>query len=321
MKRPPISLATKALALQLGAVIAIATAVAIPRYFALHSELHAAIGTSAENLMQVLEDLVAEHPELLQPGALDAVIDRFTRKLPAVARVSVVTPDGRVIADSRLEVGRLTDDSTMLPLLGEVGQRLDNFTTGGQPFLRSARSLRGRYDAGRRSDIVAAASVEMRLELTNATIRRELGDEMALLFILLFPIGALLYLLTRRTFVRPLQRLVNASVQFARGDVPAPLNFGRSDELEVVAFTFNEMVAARTAALRQREQQLADAKAEVTVLEGILPICASCKRIRTDGGHWQAVESYVRDHSAAEFSHGLCPDCAQRDWGGAIPTP
>ena len=40
-----------------------------------------------------------------------------------------------------------------------------------------------------------------------------------------------------------------------------------------------------------------------------------------DGKHWQAVESYVRDHSAAEFSHGLCPDCAQRDWGGAVPTP
>jgi len=55
--------------------------------------------------------------------------------------------------------------------------------------------------------------------------------------------------------------------------------------------------------------------AEIKVLKGILPICASCKRIRSDGGEWEQVESYVREHTNAEFSHGLCPDCAARDWG------
>jgi hypothetical protein len=57
--------------------------------------------------------------------------------------------------------------------------------------------------------------------------------------------------------------------------------------------------------------------AEVRVLKGILPICASCKRIRADNGSWEAVESYVREHTNAEFSHGLCPECAARDWGHA----
>jgi len=57
------------------------------------------------------------------------------------------------------------------------------------------------------------------------------------------------------------------------------------------------------------------AEEEIKVLRGILPICASCKRIRGDGGQWEAVESYVREHSQAEFTHGLCPDCAKRDWG------
>jgi hypothetical protein len=42
-----------------------------------------------------------------------------------------------------------------------------------------------------------------------------------------------------------------------------------------------------------------------------LPICASCKRIRDDHENWHPVESYISDHSQAEFSHGLCPDCAQ----------
>jgi PAS domain S-box-containing protein len=68
---------------------------------------------------------------------------------------------------------------------------------------------------------------------------------------------------------------------------------------------------------KRTEAELGRAAAEVKTLEGILPICASCKRIRDGDGKWEAVESYVRDHSHAEFSHGLCPDCAARDWGTA----
>lgn len=49
---------------------------------------------------------------------------------------------------------------------------------------------------------------------------------------------------------------------------------------------------------------------EIRVLKGFLPICASCKKIRDEGGDWQQMESYIRDHSEAEFSHGLCPACA-----------
>lgn len=66
-------------------------------------------------------------------------------------------------------------------------------------------------------------------------------------------------------------------------------------------------------------RELQASVAEVKVLKGILPICASCKRIRDGNGKWEAVESYVRDRTNAEFSHGLCPDCAARDWGAA-PT-
>lgn len=47
-------------------------------------------------------------------------------------------------------------------------------------------------------------------------------------------------------------------------------------------------------------------------LEGILPVCASCKKIRVGDGAWQPIEAYVRDHSEADFSHSICPDCAAR---------
>jgi PAS domain S-box-containing protein len=50
---------------------------------------------------------------------------------------------------------------------------------------------------------------------------------------------------------------------------------------------------------------------EIQILRGIIPICASCKRIRDDAGYWQQVEVYIRDRTEAEFSHGMCPECSR----------
>lgn len=58
--------------------------------------------------------------------------------------------------------------------------------------------------------------------------------------------------------------------------------------------------------------ELQEAIGRIKTLSGIIPICASCKKIRDDQGYWNQVEAYVRDHSEAEFSHSICPDCAQR---------
>ena len=59
-------------------------------------------------------------------------------------------------------------------------------------------------------------------------------------------------------------------------------------------------------------EDLQEAVAEVKTLSGLLPICASCKKIRDDKGYWTQIESYIRDHSEAEFSHGICPECAKK---------
>jgi hypothetical protein len=58
--------------------------------------------------------------------------------------------------------------------------------------------------------------------------------------------------------------------------------------------------------------ELQEALAQVKQLSGFLPICASCKKIRDDKGYWNQIETYISNHSEAEFSHGLCPDCAQK---------
>jgi CheY-like chemotaxis protein len=66
---------------------------------------------------------------------------------------------------------------------------------------------------------------------------------------------------------------------------------------------------------RDRERlikELQTALAEVKLLSGLLPICASCKNIRDDQGYWSRVETYFEKRSGATFSHGICPDCATK---------
>jgi len=58
--------------------------------------------------------------------------------------------------------------------------------------------------------------------------------------------------------------------------------------------------------------ELQDALTEVKTLSGLLPICASCKKIRDDTGYWNQIEEYFIDHSEFQFSHGLCPDCVTK---------
>jgi hypothetical protein len=58
--------------------------------------------------------------------------------------------------------------------------------------------------------------------------------------------------------------------------------------------------------------ELQNSLARVKKLGGLLPICSSCKKIRDDTGYWHQVEKYVRDHSEAEFSHSICPDCMRK---------
>jgi PAS domain S-box-containing protein len=73
-------------------------------------------------------------------------------------------------------------------------------------------------------------------------------------------------------------------------------------------------ITARKKAEEERERligELQDALAEVRTLSGLLPICASCKRIRDDKGYWQQIEAYIQAHSEAEFSHSVCPECAR----------
>ena len=71
-------------------------------------------------------------------------------------------------------------------------------------------------------------------------------------------------------------------------------------------------LANMTLDLKKKNRELQDSLANIKQLSGMLPICASCKKIRDDKGYWSGVETYVSEHTNAVFSHGLCPECEKK---------
>ncbi len=78
-------------------------------------------------------------------------------------------------------------------------------------------------------------------------------------------------------------------------------------------------ISEQKAAAAERERliaELKDALDRVKSLSGLLPMCASCRKIRDDNGAWHPLESYIRQHTEADFTHGICPDCRRTLYPG-----
>lgn len=97
----------------------------------------------------------------------------------------------------------------------------------------------------------------------------------------------------------------------------API-IGEKDELKG-AFAMITDITDRKKLEAEREVMVAslqEALAKVKTLRGLLPICASCKKIRDDKGYWSRIETYIGAHTEAEFSHSICPDCRKKLYSG-----
>jgi len=88
------------------------------------------------------------------------------------------------------------------------------------------------------------------------------------------------------------------------------------DQITAIITSITDITKLKVAE-QERErliEELQDALNKVKTLSGLLPICAFCKDIRDDSGYWHQVEAYVKNHSKANFSHGVCPDCAKKHY-------
>jgi hypothetical protein len=93
-----------------------------------------------------------------------------------------------------------------------------------------------------------------------------------------------------------------------------------SETYEQLILQFKELIEShllllyRNRTLRQVNEELTKRIAEIRTLRGILPICSFCKKVRDDEGYWQAVDTYLQEHTEVEFSHGLCLDCLKEHY-------
>lgn len=84
---------------------------------------------------------------------------------------------------------------------------------------------------------------------------------------------------------------------------------------EKLLYSIIRDISRRRKIEREKEELIArleKALSEIKTLRGILPICSACKKIRDDKGYWQQIEAYIRAHSDAQFTHGICPECVRK---------
>ena len=84
-------------------------------------------------------------------------------------------------------------------------------------------------------------------------------------------------------------------------------------ELEQYKNELEQRVAEKTQHLQRSYDDLVRVTREVKTLQGIIPICSYCRKIRDDDGAWEGLETYIREHSNATFSHGVCPGCFAKE--------
>ena len=120
----------------------------------------------------------------------------------------------------------------------------------------------------------------------------------------------------------PSTYLVMLTARGEKADVLSGFEAGADDYL-TKPFEVSELLARVRVGRRMIEiqdrlskqvQELREALAHIKTLQGIIPICCFCKKIRNDDGFWDRVEAYVSDHSEAEFSHSVCPDCMEKHY-------
>ena len=198
-------------------------------------------------------------------------------------------------------------------------------------------------------ELVSAISIRVPLSVPYAEADKVSFRLSAFLLAVMLVHFSLLYWLNKKMIFSPLNTMREKAMQIATdaGHLGEKLFLPSGRELQELSSAFNamseslrksrdhleELVKERTAELRstnvllqdeiterrkteaEREnliRELREALARIKTLSGMLPICASCKKIRDDKGYWSQIEEYISEHSDAAFTHGICPECMKK---------
>jgi len=237
--------------------------------------------------------------------------------------VCLVNREGQIVAHGdEAKVGQALAEAALYraPSAEEVRVRLHDNLPDGQLLQTAALGLRA-------TDGVLLVSRPLHQAMAVAAALR---NNLIAVSIIVAVCLVILITLTVRTIIKPLRQLERLTGQIARGDLNARLLIQEDNsEFASLAASFNSMTEnlqqaqdslkneldERERGRQEREKLIAElqkALAEVKTLSGFLPICASCKKIRDDKGYWNQIESYIRERTDAEFSHGICPDCIKK---------
>ena len=240
--------------------------------------------------------------------------------------------------ENRLLVSRTSNDKLLENCLDEKSiVRAEK----GENILRNFKNESGSYvctgfginDAAE----VPVGEVLSPVDITHFTSSMEQFNKNTMIFLgILLLISIVGIILFSASITRPLFRLENAAKNIRDGDFETIADIKSNDEIETLVDAFNKMAVAlqtsisgleqditerkkveeelrqSSAELAKSNEKLQDALANIKTLSGMLPICSYCKKIRDDKGYWDQVDSYITKHTETVFSHGMCPECAEK---------
>jgi len=131
-------------------------------------------------------------------------------------------------------------------------------------------------------------------------------------------LGIIIALVITHNISRPIKQLELSTREISEAKFDQLPEVRNQDELGDLSRAFQRMAQRLKQVEEEREKiihTLQDTLAKIKRLHGMLPICASCKKIRDDKGYWNQLETYIQEHSEAEFTHGFCPDCMKKLYG------
>lgn len=280
-------------------------------------------------------------------GSLTDVVQKFSLNNPG--RMQIVRTGGLIVAERDITplsiqvnealvelLWQKEDDSTII--LEENENQLVAFspiriTMGSEQFGFGGKQVSIDHLKGNKGEawhVIISLSEKETFETAH-----EITTVIVIVGIIFTILTATVSLLLGKWVARPIVKLSTTAQTIGKGNLETRAGVNSNDEIGSLAKSLNRMARNLQDTMTSRDKlideielrkkteeeregfilELEHALNEIKTLSGLLPICANCKKVRDDKGYWNQIESYIQQHSEAEFSHSMCPECSDKLYG------